>query len=306
LRLSVQHTTRHAYAAPVIHGLQRLRLRPKPTHGQQVLEWEMRLEGAVPQAEYEDQHHNSTALVLVEPGVRELVISCSAVVETVGNSGIIGQHSGNMPLWCFLRQTRLTRPGPKLRTLVASLGANSGGDRADQLALLHALSDAVGDAVRYEAGQTDVATSAEEALAVGRGVCQDHAHIFISAGRLLDIPMRYVSGYLKMDDRDEQEAGHGWAEAHVEGLGWVGFDVSNRLCPDERYVRVATGCDYREAAPVTGIATGTGESAAPQVNITVAAAPAGQQQQQRQGSQVQGQAQGSQGQESQWQQQNPG
>ena len=284
MRLWVHHTTRHAYAEPVIHGLQRLRLRPKPTHGQQVLEWEMNLQGAVPQAEYEDQHHNSTALVLIEPGVRELVISCSGVVETVGNAGIIGQHFGHMPLWCFLRQTKLTRPGPKLRALVAGLGT----DRGDRLALLHALSYAVGEAVRYEAGQTDVATPAEQALAVGKGVCQDHAHIFISAGRLLDIPMRYVSGYLKMDDRDEQQAGHGWAEAHVDGLGWVGFDISNRLCPDERYVRVATGCDYREAAPVTGIATGAGEST-PEVSITVASAPAGQQQQQRQGSQGQGQ-----------------
>ncbi|MEO6091740.1 MAG: transglutaminase family protein [Novosphingobium sp.] len=286
MRLSVQHTTRYAYDAPVIHGLQRLRLRPKPTHGQQVLEWEMKLQGATPQVEYEDQHYNSTALVLVEPGVRELVIACSGVVETIENAGILGHHTGHMPLWCFVRQTRLTRPGPRLRALVASLGAN----RGDRLALLHALCGVVGDAVAYETGQTDVATTAEEALVVGRGVCQDHAHIFISAGRLLGIPMRYVSGYLKMDDRDEQQAGHGWAEAHVEGLGWVGFDISNRLCPDERYVRVATGCDYREAAPVTGISTGAGEPA-PEVSITVAAAQGGQQQQQRQGSQSQSQGQ---------------
>jgi transglutaminase-like putative cysteine protease len=73
--------------------------------------------------------------------------------------------------------------------------------------------------------------------------------------------MRYVGGYLMMDDRIDQDAGHGWAEAHVEGLGWVGFDVSNGISPDERYVRVATGCDYREAAPVTGIAVGAGRSA---------------------------------------------
>ena len=78
---------------------------------------------------------------------------------------------------------------------------------------------------------------------------------------LLGIPARYVSGYLMMDDRVEQEAGHAWAEAHIDGLGWVGFDVSNGISPDRRYVRVATGRDYREAAPVTGISYGGGDSA---------------------------------------------
>ena len=60
-----------------------------------------------------------------------------------------------------------------------------------------------------------------------------------------------------MDDRIEQEATHAWAEAHVENLGWVGFDVSNGISPDQRYVRVATGRDYRDAAPVTGVSIGS-------------------------------------------------
>ena len=76
----------------------------------------------------------------------------------------------------------------------------------------------------------------------------------------MGIPARYVSGYLMLEDRIDQEATHAWAEAHVEGLGWVGFDVSNGICPDARYVRVATGRDYAEAAPVTGISWGPGES----------------------------------------------
>ena len=59
-----------------------------------------------------------------------------------------------------------------------------------------------------------------------------------------------------MNDRIEQEATHAWAEAFVEGLGWVGFDVANGISPDARYIRVATGRDYRDAAPVTGVAYG--------------------------------------------------
>ena len=126
--------------------------------------------------------------------------------------------------------------------------------------LLHRLSAKVLAQVAYVTGETNVYTTAEEAAELGMGVCQDHAHIFIGAARALGVPARYVSGYLMMNDRIEQEAGHAWAEAHVEGLGWVGFDVSNGISPDERYVRVATGRDYREAAPVTGMSYGAGDS----------------------------------------------
>jgi len=114
--------------------------------------------------------------------------------------------------------------------------------------------------VPYTAGETGVHTTAEEAAALGKGVCQDHVHIFLGAARALGIPARYVSGYLMMNDRVEQEATHAWAEAHVDMLGWVGFDVSNRISPDERYVRVATGRDYGEAAPITGLSYGAGET----------------------------------------------
>jgi len=257
MHLSISHTTHYSFSHPVAHGLQRLRLKPKSTHGQTVLDWQMRLEGARAEAEYEDHHCNSVTLVSVEPGVTEIKITCAGTVETADNAGIIGHHSGYMPLWVFQAQTPLTRPGPKMRALAAGLEADRDNRTLD---VLHALSRKVLEAVVYETGRTDADTSAEEALAAGHGVCQDHAHIFIGSARLLGIPARYVSGYLMMDDRIDQEAGHGWAEAHVQGLGWVGFDVSNGICPDVRYVRVASGCDYREAAPVTGISWGEGES----------------------------------------------
>ena len=71
-----------------------------------------------------------------------------------------------------------------------------------------------------------------------------------------------------MLDRVDQEAGHAWAEAWVEGLGWVGFDAANRVCPDERYIQVATGLDYREAGPLTGVMYG-GEQEVLSVNVQV-------------------------------------
>lgn len=273
--LTVTHTTRYTFADKVAHGLQRLRLKPKSTHGQQVLDWRMDLTGATREAEYDDHHFNHTELVSIEAGTPEVVVTCRGTVRTIDNNGITGPHTGHMPLWCFLRPTPLTLAGPRIRQLLASVEA----DRTDPLAYLHALSSAIAEQIEYAPGATEVGTTAEQALTAGKGVCQDHAHVFISAARLLDIPTRYVGGYLKMDGRIDQEAGHGWAEAHVPGLGWVGFDVSNAICPDERYIRVASGCDYGEAAPVTGIAMGAGETRL-DVHLSVDEKLVGMQQQQ--------------------------
>ena len=252
MRLSIRHTTRYQFDNPVIHALQRLRLTPKETQGQKILEWTMEFENAEVQLAYEDQHHNTTTLVGVDPEAQEVTITCRGVVDTSDHAGIIGQHAGHLPLWSFLSQTRLTRPGPGIGKLVEDL-SKFGGSRLD---MLHALSRSTLDRVEYKIGATSWDTSAEEAYAARNGVCQDHAHIFIGAARALDVPARYVSGYLMMNDRIEQDATHAWAEAYVDGLGWVGFDISNGISPDERYVRVATGRDYRDASPVTGISFG--------------------------------------------------
>ena len=80
----------------------------------------------------------------------------------------------------------------------------------------------------------------------------------IAAARLLGYPARYVSGYLLMDGQTHQDATHAWCEIWTKGLGWVGFDVSNGISPDARYVRVATGRDYADAAPILGIRHGQG------------------------------------------------
>lgn len=254
--LSIRHVTSYRFEHPVAHGLQRLRLKPKPTHGQQVLDWTMDLDGVRFEAEYDDHNANHTALVSVEPGAQGVTIACSGTVETADRAGIVGPHVGNLPLWALLGQTPLTRPGAKMRAFAQSFAA-PGGPSVD---MLHRLSQAILGEVRYETGQTDSETTAEEAMAVGIGVCQDHTHVFIGCARLLGVPARYVSGYLMMDDRVEQEAGHAWAEAHIAGVGWIGFDVSNGISPDARYVRVATGQDFREAAPITGLSYGAGDS----------------------------------------------
>ena len=269
MRIVIRHTTRYRFDAPAAHGLQRLRLTPRSGAVQTVHDWNMSVTGAKIEAQYEDHNQNITALISFGASVPEVEVSSAGVVETLDCAGVVGKHTGFMPLWAFLNQTDLTRPGPLLRKLAGRFSAAQFGAEGQTIPILHDLSDAVLDAVRYETGLTDASTSAEAALAAGHGVCQDHAHIFIGAARALGVPARYVSGYLLMDGVIDQQAGHAWAEAHVAGLGWVGFDVSNAICPDARYVRVATGVDYQDAAPITGVTLGKG---AAQLSVEVSVA----------------------------------
>ena len=255
MELQISHTTRYSFSYPIVHGLQRLRLKPKNTHGQEVLDWRMALTGARQEAIYEDEHHNSTTLVSMEPGGREVTVTCSGRVRTSDNAGVLGEHLGHMPLWCFLRPTPLTRAGRHVRSLTATLGREYDND----IERAHALSALIIDRLAYRIGFTDAETTAEQALGSEGGVCQDHAHIFIAAMRHLGHPARYVSGYLMMNDRTQQDATHAWAEAHFDHIGWIGFDVSNGHSPDQRYIRVATGLDYRDAAPVRGMRYGTAQ-----------------------------------------------
>jgi transglutaminase-like putative cysteine protease len=257
MHLKILHTTTYHFDAPASYGLQQLRLIPKSRSGQTVLRWDMQIEGGRVETEFTDHHQNHVSLVSFDASARSIVLACEGEVETADTAGVIGRHGGFAPLWFFQGATDLTRPGTRLRALVRGLRE----EEAEDLPRLHALSARIRATMPYEIGVTQAETTAEEALEHGCGVCQDHAHVFVAAARLLGYPARYVSGYLMMDDRVHQDASHAWAEAYVDPLGWVGFDISNGISPDPRYVRVATGRDYREAAPISGLRFGTGGEA---------------------------------------------
>ena len=245
--LKISHQTHYQFDAPVTYALQRLRLTPKSRAGQTVMNWQTELTGGTAEVGFDDHHNNHVELISVEPGQQEVVITCGGEVETEDNNGVVGRHGGFAPLWLFERQTALTRPGPNIRNLVKGMKP------AAEIGFFHDLSAEILTRLPYGLGSTNSETKAEEAMEAGTGVCQDHAHIFIAACRTLGVPARYVSGYLMMNDRVDQAASHAWAEAHVDALGWVGFDISNQVSPDERYVRVATGLDYTDAAPISGL-----------------------------------------------------
>lgn len=249
--LTINHTTRYSYDSPVDYALQQVRLTPPNTAQQDVRAWALNVEGGKIETQYRDHNGGQVHLVSVDRGAQEIAITAAGEVETEDTAGVLGKVYGPAPLWYFKQSTPLTEAGPGIKALAGHLASAS-----DLLAALHALSSSILMAVPYRIGETYTATAAEDAVLGGGGVCQDHAQIFVAAARAADVPARYVSGYLMMDDRVDQDASHAWAEAHVDGLGWVGFDVSNGISPDARYVRLGTGLDYRQAAPISGMRLG--------------------------------------------------
>lgn len=251
MKLKVNHTSTYSYDAPVDYALQQVRLTPKNNQQQTVLDWSVDIEDGHEELSFNDQHSNHTLTVSIDAGKTTIKINAHGTVETHDNSGILGKVRSSAPLWLFKKSTDRTKAGRQIKMLSKII------DPENPLDGLHSLSSETLNTVAYQTGETFFDTSAEEAVSLGKGVCQDHAQIFISAARHAGMPARYVSGYLMMDDRIDQDATHAWAEVYIDKLGWVGFDVSNGISPDERYIRIATGLDSKEAAPISGIRLGT-------------------------------------------------
>ena len=273
MRLKINHTTEYQYADPVQYSLQRLRLTPKSQPGQIVRDWKTTVHGAHLEAGYTDHFGNHVDLVSTNAEQVTIRIVAEGEVDTEDRAGVFGPHQGFVPLWLYLRETPLTKPGKLVRELARSISGDG------ELARMHALMKAVHDTVAYKPGETASDTTAEQALEQKVGVCQDHAHIMIAAARHLGLPARYVSGYLLMEASDDQTASHAWAEVHLPGLGWVGFDAANDVCPDDRYVRLSSGLDYKDAAPISGMVVGhTAET----MSVAIRVEKAGQSQSQSQ------------------------
>lgn len=270
MKLTIAHATEYRYEQPVSYVVQRLRLRPMDGPTQKVLNWSVLVDGKPVETGYGDQYCNQVALMSLQGNTQAVRIVARGEVETIDTAGVYGAHQGFTPLWLFLRHTPRTKPGQRVHDLVQRIGGE------DDISRMHALMNTINSEVTYLPGTTDSDTTAEQALEAKSGVCQDHAHIFIAAARSLGIPARYVSGYLLMDGVVEQVATHAWAEVHLPNLGWAGFDPANNVCPDERYVRIATGMCYHDCAPIAGVRIGpTNEN----LTVSVTVARAGSQQQ---------------------------
>jgi len=264
MRLSVHHQTSYAYDGQVRYSTQYLRLTPNSNPSQRVLSWRIDTPGQL--TEWRDAFGNVCHTLVVDKPVSSIDLHAHGQIDTTDTSGVLPAEYGGPPLGVYLRETPLTRAGERIRDFAASYRDVIETERLDGL---HALSGAIRDAVDYQSGGTDVHSSASEALDLGTGVCQDHAHVFIACCRHLGVPARYVSGYLFTPDESEV-ASHAWAAAWVDDLGWISFDVANRTCGTAHHVGLAVGLDYHGVAPARGVRQGgdDGETLSVYVRVT--------------------------------------
>jgi transglutaminase-like putative cysteine protease len=258
MRVQVHHRTEYRYSEPLLQSVQYLRLTPRSGTSQTVNRWKIACPGG-DMTEWTDHYGNVCHTLVIARPTQSVVIEVTGDVRTADTNGVIPSGTTTLPFEVFLRETAYTQSDRRLARFAQKYRAPV---EADLIAGLHALMLGVGEAVAYEKNHSTVHTTAAEALAAGRGVCQDHAHLFIAAARQLGVPARYVSGYLGRGEGPQQTtASHAWVEALVPDLGWVSFDCANGISATEAYVRVAVGLDYADAGPVRGVRTGGGEEA---------------------------------------------
>jgi transglutaminase-like putative cysteine protease len=256
MRIHISHATTYTYETPPSGVTQTLRLTPRNYDGQYVLNWRIDLSEDCLLHQHEDAFGNITHSFTAEGPFRELSVEVEGEVDTQDTQSVVSGAIERFPPGLFLRETALTQADAAIVDFAQTTRAAAG---SDALPLLHALLNALNREIKFDTDPTHSATTAAEAFALHRGVCQDLTHIFIAAARLLGIPARYVGGHFyRVDGVTAQDAGHAWAEAYVENLGWVGFDPTNGIGTTEAHVRVAVGLDYLGAAPVRGTRYGGG------------------------------------------------
>jgi transglutaminase-like putative cysteine protease len=259
MRILVSHDTTYRYATPAASVIQLLRLTPRNHDGQHVGSWRIDLSVDCRLDAHEDAFGNLTHTFTAAGPLDELIVHVEGTADTIDTNGVVGGAIERFPPALFLRETPLTRVDPAIADFASKVKASASGDT---LPLLHALLTHLHREITFDVDPTHAATTASEAFALKRGVCQDLTHIFIAAARHLGIPARYVSGYFhRADGVVEQEAGHAWAEAFVPDLGWVAFDAANGISATDAHLRVAIGLGYLGAAPVRGARTGGGGEA---------------------------------------------
>jgi transglutaminase-like putative cysteine protease len=266
MRIRVSHESRYTYADPPKGVIQTLRMSPRNHDGQYVVDWRIDVSGDCRLDAHEDAFGNITHAFTVDGPLASLRVLVEGQVETQDTQGVVRGTVEYFPPSLYLRETPLTEADAAIADFAREVAAASDGD---PLALMHVLLAGVHEQIKFDTDPTHTTTTAAQAFALRRGVCQDLTHVFIAAARTLGIPARYIGGYFhRADGVVQQTAGHAWAEAHIAGLGWVAFDPANCICATDAHVRVAAGLDYLGAAPIRGMRYG-GSSEALDVVVLV-------------------------------------
>jgi len=228
VRFSIRHEFKYSYDSPVRLSTQYLRLMPRDTSRQKVLDW--RLDTPSPALRTTDGFGNVLHVLTIDKPAEEIAIVAAGVVETSVNQDEPSDFTGvPLPPLVFLRPTGLTRADEKLAAF------------AEKFRI-------VGETLPKLRGLAQTVREREP-----NGSAADVVHTFIACCRHLGVPARYVSGYFYAAG----VAMHAWAEAWVDGR-WHSFDVARNKPVAHAHIKIAVGSDYLDACPVRGVRIGGG------------------------------------------------
>ena len=244
----LEQSFRYDYPGPVQQLRHRLVVLPPAHHGNQhVRAHRVDVRGAVARrVTRRDVRGNTVVRIRAERVERSVQFQVGVLLERVHSDGPVRLAAEALTDPRLLRATRLTAPDPRLRKLAGELPRGE----ATSLELADRICQTVHSAITYQYGVTSVRTTAADALAAGRGVCQDSAHIMLALCHLLALPARYVSGHLLGDGGT-----HAWVEVvipHADHAVAMPFDPCNGVPASARYLTVATGRDYADVPPTSG------------------------------------------------------
>ena len=268
MRIRVSHEIIHRFSPPARTVNQILRLTPLSFDSQYVLRWRIDVDADGALRETEDAHGNAVTSYSHHGLIERLAVWARGEVETSDAAGVVRGAVERLPPEMYLRESPLAHVNGALRGFSAE--ATQGA--VDPLDSMHRLMGALHEAIAYQADEKDPAGAAVEAFALRRGRGRDFAHIFIACARFLGVPARFVSGYRVAGEGSEPAGAHAWAEAHVPDFGWVGFDATAPICPDDSYVRVAVGFDGQDGAMTRSAHSGGDEKIETTISVEQAGA----------------------------------
>jgi transglutaminase-like putative cysteine protease len=247
MMLAIRHETIYRYTAPMSYTIQQLRLTPRSEPHQRIRDWRVTAPGSC--HSYLDAYGNQSHILTVNG----MHLAAGSLEVDELDRGRLDDQDRLSPL-VYTVTTRLTEADAQLADFAQRhlTGNNSGAAIA--------LAEGITGAVSYLTGATEVTTTAQDALKLGKGVCQDHAHLFLACCHVQGIPARYVSGYIDPGNSSHAES-HAWVDVWVEDdgfTGWCSIDVTHATFQNAQYCRLAIGRDYDSAAPVRGVRRGGG------------------------------------------------
>jgi transglutaminase-like putative cysteine protease len=281
MRLRIFHRTRYTYRALVRDSHNEVRLRPATDDSARCEFFLLNVNPPVRLKHYRDEWMNYVHWFDIAEPHNGLSIDAQLTVHTSSPYTAGMPHGVSFAALNEL-QDDLLAPLVKSSTYVdinrevwkEALDVKAASD--DVFATAEAIMTHIHTNWAYIPGTTHASTHMREVMASRQGVCQDFAHVMIGMCRSLGIPARYVSGYLYNGPGAHlrgAQASHAWCEVFVPGKGWFGLDPTNNTLADERHVKIATGRDYADAAPLTGQFDGPMDAtAAMQIEVEVSAA----------------------------------